>query len=75
MIDKIKRMENFQFALLAFAILLIIFGSFLDYANQEGVEHENYCELVSMWEEDAELGIEPTKRDGHPNYKEINCEL
>lgn len=44
------------------------------YPNEQAAEHENYCELVLMWEEDAELGIEPTKRDGMPNYKGLECE-
>ncbi|ANY29595.1 hypothetical protein BOX08_gp30 [Pseudoalteromonas phage BS5] len=72
-------MKNVIVFLLAYLTLIaalivgyILLGSGI---NEQAAERKNYCELVSMWEEDAELGIEPTKRDGHPNYKEIDCEL
>ena len=71
-----KSVVVFLSASLVLMIALIVgamfSGSILD---EEYAEHKSYCELVSMWEEDAELGIEPAKRDGMPNYKEIDCEL
>lgn len=74
MIKKIKEMENCQFALLVFAVMLLIFGNALDSVNESKEERKSYCQLVSMWEQDAEQGIESVKRNGHPNYKGLDCE-
>ena len=67
--------EKTLWALIAFLTLLVIIPFPSEYEVEQKAEHKSYCELVLMWEEDAELGIEPTKRDGMPNYKEIDCEL
>lgn len=45
-----------------------------DNQSEQAAEHKSYCELVSMWEQDAEQGIESVKRNGHPNYKGLECE-
>jgi hypothetical protein len=55
----------------AFSVVYLMSKQSLD---EQAVEHKSYCELVSMWEEDAEQGIEPVNRDGMPNYKGLECE-
>lgn len=66
----------FLSASLAIMIALIIGAMFSESLLEDGyAERKSYCELASMWEEDREQGIEPNKRDGHPNYKGISCEL
>ncbi len=35
---------------------------------------DDYCVNVAIWESDAEAGINPYDRAGHPNYKEVSCE-
>ena len=45
-----------------------------DDQKEQAAEHKSYCELVLMWEQDAEQGIEPVNRDGMPNYKGLECE-
>jgi hypothetical protein len=68
-------MEKFLLILITcLTMMVLLFLASESIVNQKA-EHKSYCELVSMWEEDIERGIEPTKRDGHPNYKGISCEL
>lgn len=41
--------------------------------NDATLQADNYCEMVKLWEFDKSLGIEPSERSGHPNYKSIKC--
>jgi hypothetical protein len=55
--------------------IIIFMGVALgDDQKEQAAERKSYCELVSMWEQDAEQGIEPVNRDGMPNYKGLECE-
>lgn len=61
---------------LFFLVVLCIVYISCSYENEDinKLEQKNYCDLVSLWESDADAGINPHDRAGHPNYKEINCE-
>lgn len=49
------------------------FGFFLNVSTGDAMLHQiEYCELVELYE--SQEGIEYHKRDGHPNYNEVNCE-
>jgi hypothetical protein len=48
--------------------------AFGDDQKEQAEDRKGYCELVSMWEQDAEQGVESVKRNGHPNYKGLECE-
>ena len=64
------------FSMVGLCCTIIIFmGVALgDDQKEQAAERKNYCELVSMWEQDKEQGIESVKRNGHPNYKGLECE-
>lgn len=64
----------FSLAGLASILILILATSHLESAESDlKAEHSNYCELVSMWESDADAGLEHNYRSGHPNYKGVTC--
>lgn len=61
----------------AAVVLMIAFAgmlgaSTLDF-NDAVLQADNYCEMVSFWEFDKSLGVDPDERSGHPNYKSIKC--
>lgn len=37
--------------------------------------NDDYCYMVSIWQQDAKSGKQPSERAGHPNYKNIHCGL
>ena len=64
----------FSLAGLASILILTLATSYLDSAESDlKAEHSNYCELVLIWESDADDGLEPNDRAGHPNYKGVTC--
>lgn len=56
----------------AMGLSLAVIGAF-DKQDSK-VEYKYYCEQVNLWEYDADAGIEPSKRFGHPNYKGAACD-
>lgn len=67
-------MDKILLTLILFFALLTLLALTSDHAGEQKNERKSYCELVSMWEQDAEQGIESVKRNGHPNYKGLECE-
>lgn len=61
-------------AIIVFLTVFVLTSNNIKSANkQNSIEHEKYCELVIMWESDADAGLEPNNRAGHPNYKGVSC--
>lgn len=60
---------------LFFLAVLCIFYISCSYENEDThkLEQKNYCDLVSLWESDADAGINTYDRAGHPNYKGVEC--
>lgn len=69
------RVQDLALILTSVLVLLVfIITASLATFEDDGKALKSYCELVLMWERDAEQGIEPVKRDGMPNYKGLECE-
>jgi hypothetical protein len=51
----------------------LLFVGNLDRQDAEA-DQSRYCEMVGLWELDADLGIKPEDRNGWPPFKNINCE-
>ena len=34
---------------------------------------EQYCKSVAEWQADAQAGVNPHDRRGHPNFDRVNC--
>ena len=54
-------------------VTVIVYALFVTVSDDK-VFNDSYCVNVAIWESDADAGINPYDRAGHPNYKEINCE-
>lgn len=39
----------------------------------DAAQHDNYCELVTMWEADKARGVDVYDRKGHPNFNRLEC--
>ncbi len=53
--------------------IVVILVFFLNVSTDDAMLHQiEYCKLVELYE--LQEGIEYHKRDGHPNYNEVNCE-
>ena len=64
----------FSLAGLVSIIILGLANGYLKSNDDElKIEHDKYCELVIMWESDADTGLEPNNSSGHPNYKGVSC--
>jgi hypothetical protein len=52
--------------------LLLVFTALGLAGTMDAQDAENsrrgYCEMVALWDKDAELGIAPEKRNGWPPY-------
>lgn len=48
----------------------------LSWSNEEDRQQtlSRYCENVRIWQQDADLGIAPVHRGGHPNYRQRTCQ-
>jgi hypothetical protein len=69
------RVQDLALILTSVLVLLVfIIAASLATFEDDDKALKSYCELVSMWEQDAEQGIESVKRNGHPNYKGLECE-
>lgn len=56
---------------LLFIFVTLVF--FLNVSTDDAMENQiEYCNLVELYE--SQDGVEYHKRDGHPNYNEVNCE-
>ena len=56
---------------LLFILVTLVF--FLNISTDDAMANQiEYCNLVELYE--SQSGVEHHKRDGHPNYNEVNCE-
>lgn len=39
------------------------------------MQQQQYCESVATWNADADRGVEPSRRYGHPDYDGIAAEV
>ena len=70
-----KETKKTVIVLAGIAVFIALSSSLLSSVEIDAeISHRVYCEDVSIWELDAELGIEPNQRGGAPNYKGVNCE-
>lgn len=56
------------------AILLTLIALSFNQIDDSKAFYDDYCVNVAIWESDADAGINPHDRAGHPNYKEVSCE-
>lgn len=60
---------------LAFVGLIAMAGIGAAYTDEKEDQRElaHYCEMVQVWQQDAENGVPADKRNGWPNYKKLEC--
>lgn len=48
----------------------------LSWSNEEDRQQSlsRYCENVRLWQQDTARHIDPTRRGGHPNYRQRVCQ-
>lgn len=74
--NELKKLDReLTVALTVFSICILILITFsFSQIDDEKIFMADYCEKVELWESDADAGIEPINRAGHPNYKGVVCE-
>lgn len=67
------RMKRYHLVLAAVAFTAI--STTVSWSTEEDRQQtvSNYCENVRIWQLDAERGVTPYQRGGHPNYKHFSC--
>jgi len=53
------------------ALVILLAAGLIGHFDAEGeqIEQEQYCEMVSIWKDQAKAGIPKERRDGWPPYK------
>lgn len=54
-------------------ICVAVAGLVFTESDSKAVEQRHYCEMVSLWEADAAIGVKENDRAGWPNYKNVEC--
>lgn len=63
--------------MIRFVAILVVAASLVIVSTMSADDHtaevQYHCEMVQMWNEDANAGVPPEQRRGWPNYDSTEC--
>lgn len=68
-----KEKNKLAFAFVGLIALAGICAAYTD-EQQDQRDLAHYCEMVQIWQQDAENSVSAEQRNGWPNYKQLECE-